>query len=397
MKPIRDNAAYEEALVRIDELMTAPEGSQEADELEVWAILVEDYEQEQYAIPDAAPIDVLKHVMNANGLSNKDMVRYLGSPSTVSKVLRGDKELTVSQIRILSRELGIPASTLVGSVPGTGDTEEAVDWTSFPLVEMSRRCLFGEDLLHARKATLVARAEELVSRLLGSARLDFSYQPRLRKGIRPGPASDRYAIMAWLLEVGEKAQANIPDAEYAPLTQDDLRVLARLSTKKDGIHQAVACLRERGVPVIFVPHYRHSKIDGGVVVLDGGRPSVGLSLRYDRVDYFWFTLLHEVAHIVLNHVQEFLAEELLDAGEQEEKEQEANELVQRVTVPEEKLRTAIPDLEKATVVDVVNLAQDCDVNVAIVAGRIQYVTGNYRKFARLLGRGNVRSLFKEDS
>ena len=179
------------------------------------------------------------------------------------------------------------------------------------------------------------------------------------------------------------------------MTKTDLRTLASLSTKKDGVLKAIEYLRERGVPVVIVPHYKHSKIDGGVVILDGGRPAIGLSLRYDRIDYFWFTLLHEVAHIVLNHVNEFLADELIDADSQEDKEQEANELVQGVTVPKQKLSTAIPNLEVATVLDLMALAQDCGVNIAIVAGRIQYMTGNYRKFARLLGRGKVRNLFEE--
>lgn len=389
MKPIRSNADYEAALARVDELMSAPEGSSDAEDLEVLAILVEKYEKEHFPFPDAPASEVLRLYMEENGLTPKDMAKYLGSPSAVSKILGGSKELTVAHVRILSKELGIPAAALVGAA----EPEAGVDWTAFPLVEMARRGLFGAQYLRSTFKTLAAAATDLLPTLIGSARLDFACQPRLRQGIKPGPASDSYAIMAWLVEVGKLAQERMPERPYVALTREDLRLLAGLSKNLDGIPAAIRYLEERGVPVVVVPHYKKSKIDGGVVVLDGGRPAIGLSLRFDRVDYFWFTFLHEVAHIVLGHVSDFLGEEFMDSDSHETIEQEANALVEAVTVPAETFASVIPDPSEATLEAIVELAQACGVSVAIVAGRVQYKSGDYRKFARFVGRGKVRKLF----
>lgn len=392
MKPIRDDAEYKKALARIEELMSAPEGSPEVDELEVLAILVEKYEEEHYPIPAVPASEVLKLVMEENDLSPKDMVKYLGSPSTVSKILNGSKELTVTQIRILSKELKIPVAALIG-----GMTEkQSVDWSAFPLVEMARRGLFGDKYLRATMKTLAGLAHELIPHLIGNARLDFTYSARLRQGITPGPATDPYAIRAWLVEIAHSAQGKIPPHPYKGLFRSDLKSIAHLSKKQNGMLLAIRFLEEHGVPVVFVRHYKKSKIDGGVIVLNGGRPAIGLSLRYDRKDYFWFTLLHEVAHIICNHVTNFLADDLIDPEDLEEIEREANELVEAVTIPKETFNAVIPDPKSANLNAIIHLAQECDIDVSIVAGRVQYRANEYRKFSKLVGRGKVRTIFCED-
>lgn len=392
MKPIRDHAEYKKALARIEELMSAPEGSPEVDELEVLAILVEKYEEEHHTIPDVPASEVLKLFMEENNLAPKDMIKYLGSASAVSKILNGSKELTVSQIRILAKNLKIPMPALIGSAP----EQPNVNWSAFPLVEMARRGLFGEEYQRATMKTLAGMARELIASLIGDARLDFAYPARLRQGIRPGPATDPYAIKAWLVEVATKAQNKLPAQAYNGLYRSDLERLAHLSKKQNGIPLAIRDLADHGVPVVAVSHYKKSKIDGGVVVIDGGRPAIGLSLRYDRKDYFWFTLLHEVAHIVCNHVTTYLADDLLDPEDLDGIEREANELVEAVTIPMETFNSAIPNPGAATLEAIIRLAQECDVDVSMVAGRVQYKANEYRKFSRLLGRGKVRALFDGD-
>ena len=389
MKLIRTEVEYDAALARIDALMSASEGSPEAEELEVLAILVEKYEEEHYPIPDAPAFEVLKLYMEQNGLAPKDMVPYLGSPSAVSKILNGKKELSLHQVRVLSKELGIPAETLICGNPEPGPE---VDWTKFPLVEMARRDLFGAEHLASKSKTLNAAAAELMPKLIEEAKLDANSQPRMRQGLKLGPASDPYAVMAWLIEVAKIAQESQPDRPYQGLTREDLKNLASLSKTLDGIPKAIEYLAERGVPVVIAPHYKKSKIDGGVIILDGGRPAIGLSLRYDRVDYFWFTFLHEVAHIVLGHVKDFLADEYLDSGQSEKIEQEANGLVEAVTIPKDIFDQAIPQPELAMLEEIIELAQRCGVSVAIAAGRVRYLTGDYRKFARLVGIGRVREM-----
>lgn len=389
MKPIRDHTEYEAALARIDALMSASEGSPEADELEVLAILVEKFEEEHYPIPEASASEVLRLIMEENGLNNKAMARYLGSPSTVSKVLSGSRELTLEQIRILNKALKIPVAALVGRAPAP---ETGVDPSAFPLVEMARRGLFGEEFLHTAKKELLTTASTLIETLLGVTQLDFACQPQMRQGIKPGPAGNPYAVKAWLLELALQAQAKELTSPYRTLSKEDARNIARLSQNMDGVQAAIKYLEDRGVPVVVVPHYTKSKVDGGVVVFQDGRPAIGLSLRYDRLDYFWFTLLHEVAHIVLGHVQGYLGEESVEEDSNDRNEQEANALVHEVTIPVDEFNTAVPDPSAVTIEKVVSLAQHYGISVAIVAGRVRFASKDYRKFTRFIGSGTVRNL-----
>jgi HTH-type transcriptional regulator/antitoxin HigA len=115
IKLIQSPTAHQGAINRIAELMdkNPPDGSAQADELLVLAKLVELYEKEQHDIglPDA--ISAIRFRMEQQGLTNADMVSYLGSPSRVSEVLNGKRPLTMAMIRNLHLSLGLPLEALV--------------------------------------------------------------------------------------------------------------------------------------------------------------------------------------------------------------------------------------------------------------------------------------------
>jgi HTH-type transcriptional regulator/antitoxin HigA len=113
MKPIRTEADYREALLEVERLWDSPEGSPEADQLEVLALLIEDYERKHYPIDDPDPIEFLLHVMEARGLTRKDLEPYIGGRGRVSEVLGRKRALSLEMIRALAEELGIPAEVLV--------------------------------------------------------------------------------------------------------------------------------------------------------------------------------------------------------------------------------------------------------------------------------------------
>jgi HTH-type transcriptional regulator/antitoxin HigA len=77
--------------------------------------------------------------------------------------------------------------------------------------------------------------------------------------------------------------------------------LAKLSTAPEKMAALPKALDDAGVRLVFVPDIKGARIDGAALWLDEKSPVVALSLRYDRIDCFWFTLMHELAHIVLRH------------------------------------------------------------------------------------------------
>lgn len=104
---------YEEALTHVESLMDAKPGSKQADELELWALLIEQYEKEQYPINDPDPIEAIRFRMDQLGLNQKDLENFIGQKSKVSEVLNRKRPLSLSMIRSLNSRLGIPAAVLV--------------------------------------------------------------------------------------------------------------------------------------------------------------------------------------------------------------------------------------------------------------------------------------------
>lgn len=115
IKVIKSEREYDKALALIFVLMNnTKKHSAEADELELLAVLVEQYEKEHYPIPSPDPVEFLKYVMDEKGLNQTDLVQYIGSKSTVSQILNRKRSLTVEMIKKLSRGLSIPVEGLVG-------------------------------------------------------------------------------------------------------------------------------------------------------------------------------------------------------------------------------------------------------------------------------------------
>lgn len=94
IKPIKTEADYEAALKSIDQLWNASYGSRESDMLDILATLVEAYEDEHHPIPQSDPIDAILHYMESQGLSEHNLVPYLGSQTSVSDIL--NRELSLS-------------------------------------------------------------------------------------------------------------------------------------------------------------------------------------------------------------------------------------------------------------------------------------------------------------
>ena len=104
-KVIKTEAEHEAALARVAELMDAQPGSPDEQELELFAMLVEQYEQEHFPIAPPDPVEAILFRMEQEGLTRKDLAAYIGSPSKVSEVLNRKRPLSLSMIRALHRSI----------------------------------------------------------------------------------------------------------------------------------------------------------------------------------------------------------------------------------------------------------------------------------------------------
>jgi HTH-type transcriptional regulator/antitoxin HigA len=113
LRPIRTKREHAVALKEAESLWNARKGSAQEDRLLVLALLIEAYEREHFPIPAPDPIELLSHVMEARGLSRKDLEPYIGSRARVAEVLNRIRPLSIDMIRRLCAGLGLPADVLI--------------------------------------------------------------------------------------------------------------------------------------------------------------------------------------------------------------------------------------------------------------------------------------------
>jgi HTH-type transcriptional regulator / antitoxin HigA len=107
----RELAAYTQALFHLTALEN-PSPS-EAQAIELLTLLVGQYEQTHYSIPAADAVSVVRFLIERQGLTQRDLIPQFGSESAVSMFLRGQRKLTLEQVRKLSARFKIPADVFI--------------------------------------------------------------------------------------------------------------------------------------------------------------------------------------------------------------------------------------------------------------------------------------------
>ena len=375
-------------------------GSIEAERLELLTVLIEDFERRQFLFETPDPVEAIEFRMHEQGLRQKDLVSMIGSRSRVSEVLARKRPLTVSMIRALSTGLGIPLSALVMeplSTPIEVTIDAAsFDWKKFPVREMEKR-----GWLASIRTKAGASVEEVVKAFLSQIASGAARTALYRRNFR-GEAIDQkayYSTLVWTARVlirAKEAAKPVTRFDPAKITPELLRDLARLSWLSEGPRLAVEFLAKYGIVVIVEPRLPNTLLDGAAMLTEGGVAVVGLTLRHDRIDYFWFTLLHEVAHIWrhLNSPNDAFIDRIENIDSKALVEKEANRIARDSFIPRG-LWKRNPAFLAPTKENIQQLADKLHIHPAIVAGRLQYETGRFESFREFLGQGTVRQCFSD--
>lgn len=113
IKIIKSEKDYQTALIRLDEIFDSPVGSAQSDEADILALLIDEYENKQYAIEAPDPIEAIKIRMEEMQLKQKDIAPVLGGKNRASEILNRKRKLTVEMIRNLTEKLNISATVLI--------------------------------------------------------------------------------------------------------------------------------------------------------------------------------------------------------------------------------------------------------------------------------------------
>lgn len=215
-----------------------------------------------------------------------------------------------------------------------------------------------------------------------------------RHAARRTAESETLAVQfAWLYRVRRVASSFHVSGYSREALRKAVEQLALLRHEHKELRHVPRILQEAGVRFVLVEALEGSKIDGVCFWLDSRSPVIGLSLRFDRIDNFWFVLRHEIEHVAEGHGMD---EEIIDTDldgpngateSEDEEERVANRAAAEFCVPSAKLKSFIarkqPYISEA---DVLGFAKVLGVHPGLVVGQIHRELGDYRFLRKHLVR-----------
>jgi HTH-type transcriptional regulator/antitoxin HigA len=387
---IKSEADYATVLTEIEELVDADPApnTPEADRLELLTLLANVYESKVFPtnVPDA--IGAIKFRMEQQDLTPRDLIPYIGSRSKVSEVLSRKRPLTLSMVRALHERLRISAKALIRQADLFEPQKAEPDWSRFPVRHMISRGWIDKSFDAVQK---------FFFQIPSGIKADLLW--RQSQHIRSARKMDPFALKAWTARIIIEAKNfKVPAFKRSSVTPEFMRKVAQLSLLAEGPRSAREFLCAHGIPLIIEPHLPHTYLDGAAILLIKDRPIIGMTLRHDRLDNFWFTLLHELAHVALHFDSDEgqFIDDLDVEAKDDPKEREADKFAGETLIPTGVWKKS-PASRLRSPEAAAHLARELGVHPAIVAGRMRHHWKAFRLLNPLVGHREVRRQFPEIS
>lgn len=344
------------------------------------------------------PAQLIESHIRARGWTQRVLALVLATDeTTISKIMNGVKPVDAEMALSLQAVLGIDPDQLLQLQQAydlakaqieirldPGLSTRATLFGDLPITEMiNRGWLDGISDIRDR-----AKLEGALCKFFGVDSVeDIEVLPHAAKKTDIAmPATP--AQIAWLHRVKQVAADVLAPGYSRSALKGALSKLKSLLISPDAARKVTRILTECGVRYVIVESLPAAKIDGVCFWLDDRAPVIGLSLRYDRIDNFWFVLRHEIEHVLLEHGQvaamldtELEGERARVSNSIPEEERLANQAAAEFCVPQSALdrfiaRKAPFFWEK----DVLGFAKTVGVHPGLVAGQLQHHTLRYDKF-----------------
>ncbi len=282
-----------------------------------------------------------------------------------------------------------------------------VNWNEFPIREAFKRGWIekneGETTTESFKAWFTKSIEPYATFALHRRKTsqDYSGKDKLNQN----------SLKTWQARVLQLAEQELRTSEVKEFRLDDcwLKDLVKQSAYEDGPKRAKDALKNHGIILVIEKHLPKTYLDGAAMLSHEGVPIVGLTLRYDRLDYFWFTLFHELGHVYCHlfdieniHVNYFDQDSSEDHHEADqinrysgdESEKQAKRYATEFLIEPKTWENC---LSRYTVSkeSVLADAKRLGIHPSIIAGRIRKDRNDFSLLNDLIGQGELRKHFKE--
>lgn len=328
------------------------------------------------------PGEYLEEVLEGLGMSKSELATRMGRPlGKLSAIFKGTKAVTPDTALQLERVTGVPAHIWTGletdyrlaQARQREELREEQCKAETPFVTLF--CYNELKKLHlvpayTRAVDKVKALQEFfgvmsLNDVLGLPR----YQVAFRHKAKEESERSQGAIAAWL-RVGE---TRAREMECAPFNADrlkdsldDLRVMTRQAP--DQFYGPLKkILADAGVALVACPHFPKTKAHGATFFLTDEKAVLMVTLRYSWADIFWFSLFHEIGHILLHGKKEVI----LEGAEKTKKEDEADTFARNCLIAPERWKSFILR-ERFDNEGVVRFAKKEGVSSGIIVGRLQY-------------------------
>lgn len=328
------------------------------------------------AIP---PGEYLEEVLDEFGMTKEELARRMGRPaSKLSQIFNGTKRITEETALQLEKVVGVPAHIWTGleseyrlTLARQSDhqqeeklKEEGKLATAFCYSELMK---LGE-VPDTRKP--VERARALHSYFGVTSLFMVTESQRYQAAFRCGTDGERKAeaLAAWL-RYGERRAQGIETAQLSEkklrAVLDDLRSLTE-KTPAQFEPELKKMLAACGVALVICPHFPKTNAHGATFRLSSTKAVLMITVRGTWADVFWFSIFHEIGHILLHG-----SSVIIENGEEDEREQEANDFACNLLVPAAEYNSFVK-ADSFSKNRVCAFARSLGVHPGVVVGRLQH-------------------------
>ena len=329
--------------------------------------------------------------LEAQGWTGLDFCSMLGGvPKSVgSKIANGKQTPTFKQIFAMSKMFDVPVDKIVmmrlfEEACQNGSTL-AVPEKQRELIEVFKKVPVSTMISNHWVGVRDRNDPEELLRVFGPLVEDLKKSSALAHKSRTEDTKLSNLQMAWLLRVRALAREMKPEGAFSQASIGNaIEQLRAVMSKQRSTAEVVPILDQAGIRLVFV-ECKNSCIDGVCTWLDKDNPVIGMTLRYDRVDNFWFVLRHELAHIEQGYEQIAPVDCDLDKATVSGLEEDANSVAEQFCVPKGVVDRFLKESDgRFTDESVLEFAELNSIHPSVMAGQIRHRLSRYNILTKLM-------------
>jgi len=347
------------------------------------------------------PGEILLDELNERQLTQAEFSEIIGRPArTVNEIIKGKRGITPETAGVIAAGLGTSPDMWL-SMQAEYDLftlnkktkdkpqdiqDRSVLYSLFPIADLLRRNYIK------KKVNVNDLQKEILSGLGLASINEFKSFTGAHFRASEGDIVHNY-LKTWVVLAKKLATSKSAGTYNQDKLIEFAKTIRSFSSDVSGIKKVIEQLNKLGVRVIFLPHFSKTRVDGAACWLDDKSPLIIMSLRYERIDNFYFTLLHEIGHIVLHSSSDsspcFIDD--IHSPSKDDKEKAAN----KFAVINLGLEGVVPSLKFIDITPQIlnKKSEELGIHPSLLIGHLQYENLlNYTAYQRFLNKNKVKQM-----